>query len=504
MGIITHGLLIAILGIFVIVPIFADESWIIVEADKTEYSTGQSLIITGFVLERKMPVIAMSVYDPDGTILSANSVELQEDSGFSKTISLDSPFYDKPGIYLINFDYGKKTEQITFEIISTQDQQESIIPEIIPEVIFVETDKETYQDNEFISISGMVSTLGDPTILVGIYDPNDMPAGFYTPTIGSNLEFTVSFLAKEGVNFKTLGHHTVKAHYGESKSETSFEFVSITVPPPNTSQPTKPDDSAEKPIPEKPATDIVDIPKTQNNKPDTEIVEPPKPQKPDIVSEPKQEEKVIVDEIEPDNLSVEDVELGKMLNEIKLNCDSSQYLDSITYYDGMGPALMRLCSYEQAITYFDQSLIDEPYNIEIITNKGVAFGKLGQINVAINHYDMALEINPTYLSALNNKANALAKQGQFEEAIKIYNSVLEQDPSYTIAKINLQKLKEKIGEQIPIEQETNLSQDDTSIPIMKEPTKIETAKMDSLQEIKSPNIIEQIGSIFVSFFDFLR
>ena len=42
---------------------------------------------------------------------------------------------------------------------------------------------------------------------------------------------------------------------------------------------------------------------------------------------------------------MEDIELGKLLNQIKLECDSSTYADTISYYDGMGPALYRLCQF---------------------------------------------------------------------------------------------------------------------------------------------------------------
>jgi hypothetical protein len=87
------------------------------------------------------------------------------------------------------------------------------------------TDKAKYSDGEFITISGMVSALGDPTILIGIYDQNDFPTGFYTPEIDSNLEFSTSFLAKSGINFKTFGAYYTKAYYGESEEMADFEFA---------------------------------------------------------------------------------------------------------------------------------------------------------------------------------------------------------------------------------------------------------------------------------------
>ncbi len=48
-----------------------------------------------------MPIIAMSIYDPDGKILSANNLEILPQKTFSKTILLDSPFYEKTGEYMV-------------------------------------------------------------------------------------------------------------------------------------------------------------------------------------------------------------------------------------------------------------------------------------------------------------------------------------------------------------------------------------------------------------------
>jgi len=505
LGITRQWLLSAILVIFVTIPAFGDEIWVVVETDKAQYSTGESLVVTGYIIERKMPVIAMSVYDPEGVILSANSVELEMDDSFTKTVSLDSPFYDKSGVYLIDFDYGKNTEQITFEIVSTQlpQEQEPPTPEIIPEIIFLTTDKTLYQNNEFITISGIVSAKHDPTILVGIHDPSDMPVGFYTPKINSDLEFSVSFLAKGGINFKTDGIYSVKAHYGTSKYVSNFEFVNVPPPTDSISQNNEQDNDL---APQIPPTNIVNKPQMSIQKPSSKHIETkiidlkPNLEIADAIDQSKQEE---IDYNDLDNLTVEDLELGKILNEITLNCDPEQYRDSIAYYDGMGPALMRLCNYDQAVSYFDQSLINDPNNVEIITNKGTALGKLGLSDVAIAHYDLALDIDPTYLPAMNNKANTLAEQGEFDEAIKIYNLILEQDSSYTISQINLQKAKEDLATYIS-NQQISLP-DAESSTLIEKPAKTETTIPESTQTNTQPaNIIQQIGSIFASFFGFLK
>lgn len=486
---------------------FGEEIWVVVETDKTQYSTGESLIVTGYILERKMPVVAMSVYDPDGIILSANSIELQEDNSFSKTISLDSPFYDKAGVYLIDFDYGKNTDQITFEIISSQIDQMPPIPDIIPEVIFLTTDKEVYQDNELIIITGMVSAVSDPTILIGVYEQSGMPTGFYTPLINSDLEFNVSFLAKHGINFKTFGDYIIKAHYADSKYETSFAFIDNSI----TNDVALPEQIEEEPIvdssPKPSSTDIVDVPqspivKSTDDHSETKIVE----EKPIIQTEsiePKQEEKEMTNN-DFDNLTVEDVELGKILNEVRLGCDKSEYLDVLAYYDGMGPALMRLCNYNQAISYFDQSLIEEPNNVEIITNKGSALAKIGNIDAAIANYDLALEIDADYLPALNNKANVLVEQGKTDEAIEIYNFILKKDPSYTTTQSNLQKIQEKLAKRLLSEQKSNSMEiSDTTIEVNE--VDIEEAISDTTQpEPAALSILEKIGSVFVGIFGFLK
>ncbi|PIY89468.1 MAG: tetratricopeptide repeat-containing protein, partial [Nitrosopumilales archaeon CG_4_10_14_0_8_um_filter_34_8] len=47
--------------------VFADS--ILLEFDKSEYNTGDSMSISGHISNYKMPVIALSLYDPEGKIL---------------------------------------------------------------------------------------------------------------------------------------------------------------------------------------------------------------------------------------------------------------------------------------------------------------------------------------------------------------------------------------------------------------------------------------------------
>lgn len=486
------------LCLFGIVPAFAESDWLLVQTDKTQYHAGEDMEITGFVLDRTMPEIAVQIYDPDGEILGAHGVELELDDTFSKIISLDSPFYDKSGLYVIEFDYGPETDELFFEVIGApaEEPEPESIP-LAPEVLLITTDKTTYSDNEFITISGLVSDVGDPTILVGIFDPNDFPAGFYTPPVNSDLEFSVSFLAKSGINFKKTGTYTIKAHYGQSKQTAAFSFADapipnnapITPPPPQIVLNPTP---APTPIPSNP---------TPAPAPTPAPIQTPKPITPKIESPPKLVAQNIPQAPEPDNseLSPEEKEIGQILNQINRECDNSHYTDSIIYGEGMGPALMRLCNYEQAVSYFDKSLIKDPNSPEILTNKGSALGKLGKFDLALEHYNLALKIDPKFIPALNNKANALAETGELEEAITLYHKILDEDPSYAITNVNLQKANEEAIQyaKMQVKQESVSINLDDSIP------KIEPLKVN--QETPKPkNVVEQIGSFFAGIFGFLK
>ncbi len=478
-------LLFPILIAFASIPVFAEGQNLTIQTDKGQYHTGEVLTISGFIQEKKMPEIAVRMYDPDGVIISANSVKIDEFNAFSRTISLDSPFYDKSGMYLIKFDYGKTRVEITFEVSGSQANQPEVnMEKIIPEVLTLGTDKSTYQDNDFVTISGTVSAVGEPSVLVGIYDPFGTPTGFYFGDVSPDLKFSVSFLAKSGINFKTEGLYTVKTRYEESKREISFGFNDIESPKEN---------SPINSIPEK-KPEITIVSKTTP-------IQDTNPKTIETRSEPAK-----IQQKEPevqDNLTVKDVELGKMLNQMTLNCDNSEYVDSISYYDGMGPALMRLCKYDSAITFFDKSLEENPENIEVLTNKGSALAKLGQYSEAIRYYNLALKIEQDYLPAINNKANALAEIGNLKEAISLYNLVLDHEPAYTVAQDNLEKASEKII-QFTKNQEQE-SADNSMIQVSEEQSK---TVVKAHEEEKPANILEQIGSVFsflsVNMFGFMK
>lgn len=476
--------------------VFADNG-ITVSTEKQFYETGETLSISGQVEVKKMPILALRIFDPDGSILSANNVEIQENNSFSKTLSLNSPFYDKLGIYKITIDYGKLKTETTFEVISDGVVEIPIIGEpkkIISELTSLVLDKKIYTDNDIITISGKVSSIDDATVLVGIHDPLGLPTGFYFGDINSKNEFIISFLAKAGVNFKTDGTYTVLAHYGESKSQVSFDFVkSIQIEIPDEEIETKESKIIEKEIPDpkQPKVTEKEIPKSSPSI----IVKEKVAEIKDINKNEKQSSKVVAkNTVNADNLSVEDIELGILLNQISLNCDQNEYIDTISYYDGMGPAMIRLCKYSDAIAFFDKELTNDPNNVEILTNKGAALAKLGYFEEAILYYDNAIDINTSFVPALNNKANALSKLGEFDKAIDVYSIAKKLEPNNKILDKNLAISKTKFST-LEKNQEQSL---EPSIQTSK------NEKIERIEEIKSekkssaPDLLEQIGIVFSS------
>jgi len=203
-------LVITILSFTLISESFAE--LIFVEFDKSEYKTGENLTLLGSIPEHSMPIMAISIYDPNGKILSANNLELDGEGNFSKTISLDSPFYDEPGKYKIKINYKKITQEEFFTITGDISQPDSILKEtIIPEIILLTSEKEVYTDGDTVKITGIVSLQESTTVLIGIYDPFGTPSGFYFGDVDKNLEFSKSFLVKAGVNFKVDGVYSIKA-----------------------------------------------------------------------------------------------------------------------------------------------------------------------------------------------------------------------------------------------------------------------------------------------------
>jgi len=358
---------------------------------------------------------------------------------------------------------------------------ENFVGELNSEVITLESAKSVYTDNDVIYISGSVSSVDTPSVLIGIHDPFGMPTGFYFGNIDSNNEFSISFLAKAGINFKIEGKYDATAYYSDSKKIVYFDFVESLY---NEIFETE---TIEEPIPTETIEDNLIIIKESQIKADIQD---------DVLQETKIKNDIndkknnVVVRVSTNNLSVEDINLGKLLNQIALNCDQNEYTDTISYYDGMGPALIRLCKYSEAIFYFDEDIKNTPNDVEILTNKGTALSKLGHFEEAILYYDSALGIDSSYVPALNNKGNALSQLGKFEEAIDVYNLGMKLNSENKILKENFEKSKTNI----PLQQNHEETSENTVQPI--DENNNDNFKIKNNDS--TTNLFEKIGNIFSS------
>lgn len=537
---------------------FANSDSFNVTFDKKQYYTGDLLTISGKILDLGMPVIAMSVYDPSGKILSANNLEISSENTFSKSISLVSPFYEKTGEYTVKLDYGQISENHYFAIIS--DKPDPNIPEKPdkePKIISLSTEKKQYTDKDIIKINGLVSSLGSPTVLIGVHDPFGMPVGFYFGPVNSDLEFSTSFLIKSGVNFKVDGTYSIKAHYAETETVSIFDYYKEVIPPVTEDPPN---------IPEEKTNDDNDIdnPSDENNSGKTDDSDKEEVTPDSSTSSPSSDEKLTPKEeisnddstdstsiteeyehepesksdsaiqnnvettkdekdnsektsqkIEPkkhSNLSVEDIELGKLLNQINLECDQSILTDTISYYDGMGPALYRLCNFDDSLNFFNDSLIENPNDVKVLVNKGSTLGKLGFFSEALVYYDQAIDIDPDFLPAKNNKANVLVNIGYVSDAILLYHEILDENPDYVTARKNLEiVLSQTLPNETLVEIDSSSSLNTINVEshvfeeeLVESPDKINTTNNTKQ---KPANFFEEVGSAFSSLgslFDFLN
>ncbi len=522
--------MLAVFSFVIFTEVFADS--LIVNFDKEFYDlSGDSLTISGEIPEIGMPVIAMSIYDPDGKILSANNLEISSEKTFDKTILLDSPFYEKTGEYLVKLDYGTISEKHYFLVDGLFSEPEILTEEIVEsEIILLNTKEKQYTDKDVVQITGLVSAIDSPTALIGIYDPFGMPVGFYFGSIDSNLEFTTSFLVKDGVNFRVDGTYSVKAHYDESEATSFFDYYKV--------PPVDVEDSSDNQIDENEIIDEsidestndadtsnedVGNSKDDSNSTESTPTESKQISNNDVISTKNilekilttktndveiKETEIINEKISPNkikkenNLTVEDVELGKLLNQIKLECDSSTYIDTISYYDGMGPALYRLCQFDSSLNFFDESLVDNPNDVEILVNKGSALGKLGYYSEAIVYYDHAISIDPDFLPAKNNKANALVNLGNYNDAVFLYDEILAQNPNYLTARQNLETV---LSSNFDIDRTVSLSNVENTSDSKSFVS--ENILISDSEKLESSNFFDKVGIAFSSLsslFDFLN
>ena len=87
-------------------------------------------------------------------------------------------------------------------------------------------------------------------------------------------------------------------------------------------------------------------------------------------------------------------------------------------------------NWEEAVAYYDQALVLDPRNVELLTETADNYDDLRRFDNARKLYDRALEIKPNDLDLLASKAAIYQAQGNLPQAAKCLEEVNALTPSY--------------------------------------------------------------------------
>ena len=89
-----------------------------------------------------------------------------------------------------------------------------------------------------------------------------------------------------------------------------------------------------------------------------------------------------------------------------------------------------------------------PGNAAALRNRGIAYGRSGEMGKAIEDFNAAIEVDPDYAAAYYSRGFAYKEIGKYEQAVADYKRYLELAPNAPDREeviIQLEKLKSKLG-----------------------------------------------------------
>lgn len=102
--------------------------------------------------------------------------------------------------------------------------------------------------------------------------------------------------------------------------------------------------------------------------------------------------------------------------------------------------------HQEAVSYFEKSILKDFNNFEIYFNLGWSLFALGKYNEAANAYHKVLKLKPDTKEAYNSLGEIYALTGDHRKAEEMFHCALNFDPSYPEALSNLAYLKNDINE----------------------------------------------------------
>lgn len=91
----------------------------------------------------------------------------------------------------------------------------------------------------------------------------------------------------------------------------------------------------------------------------------------------------------------------------------------------------------QAVATYSEMLADPALANDrramLLSDRGVAYGRLGQIRLAIEDFNKAVQLFPEFAAIYNNRGSVLLRVGQVKEAVKDFDRAIVLSPGYAAA-----------------------------------------------------------------------
>jgi TolB-like protein/Tfp pilus assembly protein PilF len=107
----------------------------------------------------------------------------------------------------------------------------------------------------------------------------------------------------------------------------------------------------------------------------------------------------------------------------------------------LGYVTRREANWDQSIAYFQQALILDPRNVELLIDTASTYGMLRQFPAALQFYDRALDITPNDPDVMAAKAGVYQAEGDLQEAARFLSEINWQTPSEDTLAIKIGQLR---------------------------------------------------------------
>ena len=108
---------------------------------------------------------------------------------------------------------------------------------------------------------------------------------------------------------------------------------------------------------------------------------------------------------------------------------------------GLGAVSRREGHWDQSVAYWEQALVLDPRNVELLVQAASTYAELRQFQAALKLYDRALDIVPNEPDLMASKAGIYQAEGNLEQAGKFLSQINAQTPSPIALGIKMTQLR---------------------------------------------------------------